>query len=1380
MAHIRLSKLTKRYNIGLAKLVDFLNSEGISVEMNPNASVSDECIPLIEEKFGQDATLQHDSELVRLKLKEIIEAGSKKKSQEVVEPIKETSTLTGWEAIKEAYNTDKSLQGKVIRRYMHGLIVDIDGVEAKLPQPNICDSEEELDQFIGKTIDLKVVRIFDDTKTAIVSNRPSARPRPRDNSDNIFKEPVLCKVKWFNNDENYGVVSPCEPLKSEKFGRILEIFIHHTKYDGDSSSIAKIEEDDLIHISGLHKRGEKISATKWSHLIPDQANLHIAKRYIATVDPSNVTPYNFENHPIRYILKFINAYTANTDCVFIDIFHEAFDGDDEQRKNLFNWLRNIRHPLSKDHQNQFLVGIDSYLCRPEFYTNSNGLERYSSADLASWAIDGQLPLSVVKVESIDIKYEDVKNLIYRTVEEVDKESDLFEELFIRFSKALINGMASSENNRWHKLNDKISIIENCLNLITNYNTYSTKRVLQTKDLTNTLLQYYKRWLIDADSLNEINQLHNAMSEISPEVTILAAEILEKHFIENVSTKELIKAVVSGRIQFHSWDQKKDWDEINTLIANDILRHPEIFSEEVVQATYNRVKESGSLYKAYNLLNGLDQIKKTEETHEILAKFSNNFIGKYFESFISDVDFNGVEQEILTEVHEISIKFYVPYLKSQIDSRANPNSSGWIKGAFDIVENIPVIISGSIQSTILEYIKEVIKKSASFKDQIRTYAERQIYTPWTWNEYSHIDTITCSDIDSLMGYEPGKCCQEDITFLIPIIKNERKYKEALYLADKISQSTKQSTDQDIYNSIPHKEYIELWLDGIGSKYDDSLFISGIRYYFTDSAIVPDDKYRIYTKCQNCLDEILERYGEEYRDRIIEKTLESLSPECSRSHFQTYLALINYIRCKNLNIDLGDIDSDLNLKVVLWYLDTEQKLTFTDLKKYIVLFRPCQQQRLTKKVFNLFDKKGLRPNIKNIFNLFEANEGLLSLLDKNDNEGLFDLSSRIVLYSLNKYAETGSFVFEKDMFLEILMAQLTKNAKVKYAISGFFSKCEGRTKGHYHLDNNNGVLSQVPGGYNITFDASGELLARLVAMVRRIPGRVYDSSSRAWFIPEAEANNILLLARKARIKIDFGRGNEYARNEHFITPYKSDPVEFVREFCDGVIYKEIEGRDIPIIWCGSERCFQHCRNEHDKDNWEDYTMLDFCRILDFNTDAVDMQGDTKKNGAYLMFVSWVNWFNMMLDHLYCKECGMILSPDIISRVGRYGVTQFSCRNEDCKMRGESIYLNTCLNKLCRSVIDSRDCKQCPNDWYICPTCGSCCSNDMISRRYMALVNHDQYINETLRIAYEQHLGHEDSNTVFCYYCGSETRYSDQGYTCQNCGRTLNYRNRKNNNR
>ena len=42
MAEIRLNKLTKQFNIGLQTLVDFLNEIGASIELNPNAKVSDE------------------------------------------------------------------------------------------------------------------------------------------------------------------------------------------------------------------------------------------------------------------------------------------------------------------------------------------------------------------------------------------------------------------------------------------------------------------------------------------------------------------------------------------------------------------------------------------------------------------------------------------------------------------------------------------------------------------------------------------------------------------------------------------------------------------------------------------------------------------------------------------------------------------------------------------------------------------------------------------------------------------------------------------------------------------------------------------------------------------------------------------------------------------------------------------------------------------------------------------------------------------------------------------------------------------------------------------------------------------------------------------
>ena len=80
MAEIRLSKLTKQFSIGLARLVDFLNEKGANVDMNPNAKVSDEFLPAIEAKFGEDLKLKKDSEKVTIKLKEIIEMNSKKKA----------------------------------------------------------------------------------------------------------------------------------------------------------------------------------------------------------------------------------------------------------------------------------------------------------------------------------------------------------------------------------------------------------------------------------------------------------------------------------------------------------------------------------------------------------------------------------------------------------------------------------------------------------------------------------------------------------------------------------------------------------------------------------------------------------------------------------------------------------------------------------------------------------------------------------------------------------------------------------------------------------------------------------------------------------------------------------------------------------------------------------------------------------------------------------------------------------------------------------------------------------------------------------------------------------------------------------------------------
>ena len=82
MAEIRLNKLTRQFNIGLQTLVDFLNEKGANLELNPNAKVSDEFLPALEKKFGEDMRAKQDAEKVDIKMKEIIEKNAKSASEE--------------------------------------------------------------------------------------------------------------------------------------------------------------------------------------------------------------------------------------------------------------------------------------------------------------------------------------------------------------------------------------------------------------------------------------------------------------------------------------------------------------------------------------------------------------------------------------------------------------------------------------------------------------------------------------------------------------------------------------------------------------------------------------------------------------------------------------------------------------------------------------------------------------------------------------------------------------------------------------------------------------------------------------------------------------------------------------------------------------------------------------------------------------------------------------------------------------------------------------------------------------------------------------------------------------------------------------------------
>ncbi len=80
--------------------------------------------------------------------------------------------LRAWDAIKDSYENGTIIKGTIIHKTKGGLIVDCGGLETFLPGSQIdIKPITDYDQFIGKTMEFKVVKINEQIKNAVVSHK---------------------------------------------------------------------------------------------------------------------------------------------------------------------------------------------------------------------------------------------------------------------------------------------------------------------------------------------------------------------------------------------------------------------------------------------------------------------------------------------------------------------------------------------------------------------------------------------------------------------------------------------------------------------------------------------------------------------------------------------------------------------------------------------------------------------------------------------------------------------------------------------------------------------------------------------------------------------------------------------------------------------------------------------------------------------------------------------------------------------------------------------------------------------------------------------------------------------------------------------------------
>ena len=103
---------------------------------------------------------------------EVMVVRKENKNGQLVLSHKRARQLKAWERVNEALEKDEIVKGYVKARTKGGMIVDVFGIEAFLPGSQIdVKPIRDYDQFVGKTMEFKIVKINPEFKNVVVSHK---------------------------------------------------------------------------------------------------------------------------------------------------------------------------------------------------------------------------------------------------------------------------------------------------------------------------------------------------------------------------------------------------------------------------------------------------------------------------------------------------------------------------------------------------------------------------------------------------------------------------------------------------------------------------------------------------------------------------------------------------------------------------------------------------------------------------------------------------------------------------------------------------------------------------------------------------------------------------------------------------------------------------------------------------------------------------------------------------------------------------------------------------------------------------------------------------------------------------------------------------------
>ena len=169
-AGVNKEELDKAYDETLNKVADHQVVEGTVISVDKKEVVvnigykSDGIIPASEFRYNPDLKIGDKVEVY-------VESAEDKKGQLILSH-KKARLSKSWDKVNEALEADAIIQGFIKCRTKGGMIVDVFGIEAFLPGSQIdVHPIRDYDQFVGKTMEFKVVKINQEFRNVVVSHK---------------------------------------------------------------------------------------------------------------------------------------------------------------------------------------------------------------------------------------------------------------------------------------------------------------------------------------------------------------------------------------------------------------------------------------------------------------------------------------------------------------------------------------------------------------------------------------------------------------------------------------------------------------------------------------------------------------------------------------------------------------------------------------------------------------------------------------------------------------------------------------------------------------------------------------------------------------------------------------------------------------------------------------------------------------------------------------------------------------------------------------------------------------------------------------------------------------------------------------------------------